>query len=348
MKNLKSIILCKSIIIIMLLFTGCEKVLDFDETGNLVPMTVDEDPLLPRLEINETVLHLESFGDINNPIVVFLHGGPGSDYRAFISQKGVENASRYPNERSITNGGLSQLQDEYYCVFYDQRGAGLSPRFDLGEVTFDLYIEDLDAIIDYYLAKKHAETGVLETQVNLVAWSYGGTLATGYINRHPEKIKNIATYEPGPFSKKAYDYSIENTTSVFAQLGNDWLEEYLLSHDHLTGDDHERTDYQGLLGAFRNNPQFHEDINTPLWRYGALVGLEDLEEEARDNTSNLSSFQGNFILMGGELTLKEYPEYADIQMSYYPRSELVEIPGVGHTGPWEKPNEVAAIIRNFF
>lgn len=346
MKTLKLSYLIIHLLIASILVFSCE-LNDFEEPGNLVPKTVDEDPLLPRLEVNGTTLHAEAFGDISNPIIIFLHGGPGSDYRAFISQKGVENASRYPNERTITNGGLSQLQDEYFCVFYDQRGAGLSPRFDLGDITFEQYIDDLDAIIDYYLDKKSTETGVLETQVNLIGWSYGGTLSTGYINRHPEKIKNLAIYEPGPFSKKGYDYFIENTTSVFAQTGSDWLEEFLLSHDHFTPDDHIRADYQYLLGAFRSNPQFHEDTNTPLWRIGILFG-EDLEEMDRDNTSNLSSFQGKFLFIGGELTGKEYPKYPDLQMSYYPRSEYAEIPGVGHTGPWEKPEEIAAIIRNFF
>lgn len=331
----------------MLSLIDCESFLNPDEPGNLVPMTVEEDPLLPRIEVNGTTLHSETFGDINNPIIIFLHGGPGSDYRAFISQKGSENTSRYPNERTITNAGLSQLQDEYFCVFYDQRGAGLSPRFDKGEITFDLYIEDLDAIIDHYLNIKYTDTGILETQVNIIGWSYGGTLGTGYINVHPEKIKNVVFYEPGPFSQKGYDYFIENTTSYFAQIGEDWLEEYLLSKDHITADEHERADYQKLLGAFRSNPQFHEDSNCPLWRMGAFLELEDLGKQDRDNTSNLSSFQGKLLLIAGELTMNEYPKYSDIQMSYYPQSIYREIPDVGHTGPWEEPDEIALVIRNF-
>ena len=78
-------------------FNGCEKELyDMNEPGNLVPKTVTEDPLLPSLELNGTTFHAETMGDIENPIIIFLHGGPGSDYRALISQKGLENASRYP------------------------------------------------------------------------------------------------------------------------------------------------------------------------------------------------------------------------------------------------------------
>jgi proline iminopeptidase len=345
-KIIKSIRI-QRILFVALILSACD-LNDFDEPGNLVPKTVDEDPLLPSIEINGTLLHAESFGNIGNPIIIFLHGGPGSDYRSFISEIGVENASRYPDERTITNGGLSRLQDAYYCVFYDQRGAGLSPRFDKGEVTFDLYVSDLDAIIDHYLQKKSEETGINDSQVYLVGWSYGGTLGTGYINRHPEKIKDIALYEPGPFSKKAYEYFIEHTTSYFAQVGNDWLEEYLLSHDHFTPDDHIRSDYQNLLGACRSNPQFHENMNLPFWRIGSLIWDEDLEQQDRDNTSNLSVFSGKMLFISGELTANEYPEYAQIQMSCYPQSEYTQVPGVGHSGAWEKSDSVAEIIRNFF
>ncbi|MGW8316224.1 MAG: alpha/beta fold hydrolase [Bacteroidales bacterium] len=337
---------------ISLAFNGCEKEpYDMDEPGNLVPKTVMEDPFLPRLEVNGTTLHAETMGDIEDPIIVFLHGGPGSDYRSMISQKGMENASRYPEERNVTNGGLSQLQDTYFCVFYDQRGAGLSPRFNKGEVTFDLYIEDLDAIIDYYLDKKFRETGIQETQVYIVGWSFGGTLATGYINEHPDKIKDLVLYEPGPIAKNIVDYFVDNTTSVFGQIGNSWLEDFLLSHDHFTADDHARADYQFLLGAFRSNPQFHEDINCPLWRMGIFIEHENLDFFASDRfdiTSGLSAFEGRFLMVCGELTIHEYPDYPAMEMSHFPISEYVEIYGVGHTGPWEKPDEIASLIRTYF
>ena len=338
-------------VLITFALTNCETLADPDEPGNLVPKTVVEDPLLPRIEVNGTSLHAESFGDIHDPVIIFLHGGPGSDYRALISQKGVENASRYPSERTITNGGLSQLQDEYYCVFYDQRGAGLSPRFELGEVDFDMYVSDLDAVIDYYLQKKANETGIVDDQVYLLAWSFGGILATGYINEHPERVIDVAMYEPGPFTKEALDYFIENTTSVFGQIGEDWMEGYLLSHDHITPDAHERADYQMLLGAFRANQEFHQNPDTPMWRFGSFISYENLDFSESDNydiTSNLINFQGRLLFMSGELTVNEYPGYADFQLPCYPRGEYLEIPGVGHTGPWEKPDEIASLVRNFF
>ena len=339
------------ILLFPIAFASCDKdLLDMDEPGNLVPKTVDEDPMLPRLDINGTTLHLETMGDINNPIMVFNHGGPGSDYRAMISQKGGENASRYLNRRTATNQGLSQLQDKYFCVFYDQRGAGLSPRFDVGEVTFDKLVADLDAIIEHYLNKKEIETGTKDAQVYLFGWSFGGILSTGYINKHPEKVKDVIMYEPGPLDKSTWKYIEDNTTSIFSQIGSDWLEDFLLSHDHMTSDDHARADYQTLLGAFRVNKEFHEDINTPMWRLGALFDDSELDFSADDNydiTSNLVHFNGTLLFIGGQLTINNYPEYPGMQTEHYPNSETIFIPSIGHTGVWENPDEIISTIRNF-
>lgn len=351
---MKKILLRLFILYLGFSLISCKKVHDMDEPGNLVPKTVIEDPLLPRLQVNGKTFHAETMGNIENPIIIFLHGGPGSDYRALISQKGVENASRYPTGRMITNGGLSQLQDEYFCVFYDQRGGGLSPRFETGELSFDLYIEDLNDIVNYYLQTKDKETGITDAQVYLFAWSYGGTLATGYINQYPEKVKDIVAFEPGPLSKEVWDYLKDNTTNILTEVGSEWLDEYLLSHDHFTSDDHERADYQYMMNVSRSDesqPEFHADPNTPYWRAGAMLiddNLDFIDSDHFDITSNLNSFSGRLLFIGSEKVLNELPEYASRQMEYYPQKELIIIPGVGHTGPWEDPDKVSAAIRQFF
>ena len=72
----------------------------------IVPKTVAQDPSLPHITIDGVTYHAESFGDPSNPVVITLHGGPGGDYRSILS--------------------LQALADEYYVVFFDQRGAGLA------------------------------------------------------------------------------------------------------------------------------------------------------------------------------------------------------------------------------
>ena len=71
MKTLKLSYLIIHLLIASILVFSCE-LNDFEEPGNLVPKTVDEDPLLPRLEVNGTTLHAEAFGDISNPIKMHL------------------------------------------------------------------------------------------------------------------------------------------------------------------------------------------------------------------------------------------------------------------------------------
>ena len=57
---------------------GCH---DVDE---LVQPTVDDDPTIPAIEVNGTRLHSEAFGDPDAPLIIDLHGGPGSDYRGQV------------------------------------------------------------------------------------------------------------------------------------------------------------------------------------------------------------------------------------------------------------------------
>jgi proline iminopeptidase len=71
-----------------------------------VPNTVATDPTIPHIEIDGVVFHAETFGDPQNPTVVVVHGGPGGNYGYLLN--------------------LHQLENDYFVVFYDQRGSGLS------------------------------------------------------------------------------------------------------------------------------------------------------------------------------------------------------------------------------
>jgi proline iminopeptidase len=100
---------------------GC---LDPGDPGNLVPRTVAEDPGLPHIAVAGTLLHAQAFGDPGAPMVMVLHGGPGSDYCGQLPLRAL-------------------ADDGFRVVFWDQRGAGLSQRYDAGTYTLPLYLEDL-------------------------------------------------------------------------------------------------------------------------------------------------------------------------------------------------------------
>lgn len=329
---------------------SCHKT-DISEPGNVVPRTTLEDPQLPTLNINGARLHLETFGDIQKPILVFVHGGPGGDYRAMISEKNVENASAYPVQRSLTHAGLTRLQDHYFCVFFDQRGAGLSPRFDKGAVTIDHYLSDLDAIIDHFLAKKAAETGQQDRQVYLFGWSFGGYLSTAYVNTHPEKVKDVVLYEPRPFTQAAFD--LLTLTTPFQQLSEDYVDEFITGSSYLLPNDHSAMDYQQTVGVTGNFfPEFNTPSQLPFWRHGFVVNKEveqDIRKRDYSVIQNLSQFKGRMLFLYGAKTKRDAmkPGFLELSTSYYPLSTTVEIPDAGHAGIWEKPAEVAAAVRQF-
>jgi proline iminopeptidase len=328
----------------------CHKT-DISEPGNLVARTTTEDPQLPALEINGARLHLETFGDLQNPILIFVHGGPGGDYRAMISEKGLENAAAYPNQRRKTQAGLTRLKDRFFCVFFDQRGAGLSPRFGKGETTIDHYIADLDAIINHFLAQKAAATGIKDGQVFLFGWSFGGFLSTAYINTHPSKVKDVILYEPRPFTQEAFD--LLTLTSPFQQLNEDYVDEFLTGSTYLLPNDHAAMDYQQSVGATGNFfPEFNSPANLPFWRYGFVVNKEveqDIRKRDYDAIRNLSQFKGRLLYLYGAKTKRDAikPGFIELITAYYPRANAVEIPDTGHAGVWEKATEVVDAIRQF-
>lgn len=334
---------------ILFLFACQQK--DLNEPGIIVSKTVEEDTKLPQLEINGGLFHLETFGDINNPILILLHGGPGGDYRAMVSEKGVENASPYPDDRTMANAGLTRLQDEYYCIFYDQQGAGLSPRHDRGSLELQDYIDDLNAIVEHFLKKKEAATNQPSNKINLFGWSFGGYLATAYINQFPKKVKNVVVYEPRPFTEEAFD--LLELTNPFEQIGEGWVDQITTASTHLTPDSHVRADYLRAIAASNNPiPEFHEDPDTPYWRLGAFAN-SDIEggilKNKPDITSQLINFQGNLLFLYGERTeaAPDLSAFLNLMTSYYPRSERQEVKGTAHSGPWEKPEEVTNHIRDF-
>lgn len=89
--------------------------------------------------------------DINNPILLFLHGGPGYTQILF--------ARKYQEE----------LEDSFIVVNWDQEGSGMSYSFDIPKETMnrDQFIEDGKELIDYLCKKYNKE------KVYLVGHSWG-------------------------------------------------------------------------------------------------------------------------------------------------------------------------------
>ncbi len=104
--------------------------------------------------------------DINNPILLYLHGGPGYSQISF--------ARKYQEE----------LEDSFIVVNWDQRGSGMSYSFDIPKESMsrEQFIEDTNELIDYLCEKYDKE------KLFLAGHSWGSELGLYVINQYPEKV----------------------------------------------------------------------------------------------------------------------------------------------------------------
>jgi proline iminopeptidase len=304
------------------MFAGCN-LLDPDEAGNLVPKTVEEDSTLPRIEVNGTMLHCETFGNQANPVMIFLHGGPGGNYRGMTR--------------------LAGLADSFFCVFYDQRGTGLSKRHDPDEINLDLYIEDLDQIV-----KMFADT----SKVILIGHSWGGQLATIYISAHPERVSHAVLSDPGPFKSERF----EDMPIMTIDLTDEWVNDLMWSNTHFSPDDHARRDYALLMMSHDASPNYHysETDPVPSWRLGAVCmaailadGTNEQGEYDWDFTTGLGEFTDTVLFIRSGLNEVHTESYIRTQMADYPNARLVTIPDVGHDVVWVKADEYMQAVREY-
>lgn len=310
--------------------TACEAMAP-GEPGNLVPMTVAEDPSLPVIEMNGARFHVETFGNPANPVIVFLHGGPGGDYRGQLRM-----AERY--------GGYS-LVDEYFLVFWDQRGSGLSARVGKATLTIEQYTEDLDALVDRYSPAR---------PVYLIGESWGGMFATQYINQHPDRVAGAVLIEPGPM-KGTTMARLEDDIDPF-DLGAEWLNDMAWHSQFLSPDDHARMDFQRMLGARDHQPKYHISRTNPepSWRMGAAANrylTEDGQNASGDwtydFTTDLGAYTTPVLFIAGSLSEVIGPTLQQEQVQHYPVASLVVVNGAGHDVAWIKAAEVHTHIRAY-
>lgn len=300
------------------------------EPGNLVPRTVAEDPSLPAIDMNGARFHAETFGDATKPVIIFLHGGPGGDYRGMLRL-----ANRY--------AGYS-LADDHFLVFWDQRGAGLSQRVEKEQLTLDVYLDDLNTLIDRYSPNR---------PVYLIGVSWGGMYATSYINTYPQRVAGAVLIEPGPLDGETAERIKGDMFDL--DLGSEWLNDWAWNSGFLTPDDHARMDYERALGIRDAQPKFGQSRTDPepSWRLGAAANRY-IQEDGQENgvstydfTDHLSAFTTPVLFMAGANSQVLGESLQSQQVLKYPAASLVVINGAGHDVAWIKAAETLTHIRTY-
>ena len=315
----------RSLLLVLALSTPIAGCLCADDPGNLVPATAAEDPTIPAIDLNGTRLHTEAFGDPDDPVIMVMHGGPGSDYRGLLP--------------------LSALAgDGYRVVFWDQRGTGLSQRHDGPSITLEQYLEDLRLMIEHYAPDR---------ELVFIAQSWGAMYATAFIDAYGDyggRIRGAVMTEPGAFTDEQLAGFLDRligSVGLFGEQLNDmfWAEQFLSPADHA------RADYQYAQLAMRGAPAERRDPDNPepFWRPGAVVNarLLALAEQGFDWTTHLDEFPHKVLFLRGDLNEAATLEHQQELAAAYPNSEIETIENVGHHVIWERTDEYLTHVRAY-
>lgn len=301
-----------------------------------VPDTVSMDPALPHIVIDEVPFHAETFGDPQNPVVVVIHGGPGGDYGYLLN--------------------LHQLEDDYFVVFYDQRGAGLSPRVDAAELSLESSITDLHRIVTHYGGGQ---------PVSLVGHSWGAMLAAGYIGQYPEFVVKVVLAEPGALNNAALERFRERQAAGQGIAYYRVLVPTIFESFHLEPQDADaRMDYifGRMTTAFVDSAESSyrcEDervmavepaVSVPPSRFGAtaFTTIFGPTADLSSLAANAANYTDEVLLLVSACNTFIGEAFQREQMAIFPQARLVVIPDAGHNMITENPTESLRVIREYF
>lgn len=134
-------------------------------------------------------MYIKEYGNVDNPPILFLHGGPGYNSINF----------EVSTAQKLADSG-------FYVITYDRRGEGRSKELS-SNYTFSESSADIDSILNKYNVKK----------INLLAHSFGGVIASEFAEKNPTKVKSII-FISAPFS---YPNILSGTLSSLKEIYTD-------------------------------------------------------------------------------------------------------------------------------
>lgn len=288
--------------------------------------------------------------DTNNPVIIWLHGGPaGSDtYTNHVFQK--------------------YLTDAYTFVNWDQRGCGRTyfrnqSRDPENETaTFAQAQADLDELVDYVCRRFDTDS------VILMGHSYGTMLGSKYTLEHPHKVRAyIGVGQVVNFEGEVYSYrdalekarllgddTAEMEAAYKAYRQDDNLVNMMILRSRVSPyhvpEKQADTLWLGISSPYMGLPDFCWFLK----QMGSLEAYFALNSRLFDyvKTADVTSYGTQYQVPVGILSgacdwttpVTQAREYFDLISA--PRKQFQLLDGCGHSPQYASPEEFSDIVKN--
>jgi len=310
-------------IILFATLVSCEKTDDFNA---LVPATVSENPNLPSVSIHvaghDRLVHYETFGDPENPAFFILHGSV-SDMRAYLP--------------------LKLFTDQYYVVFWDMRGNGLSERCTRDELAINEMVNEIEAMKKIFSPDR---------PITIMGHSWSAFFTARYLARYPDHVTQAILIEPNGL-KDEFMKDVGMALNLFTEGFMDMM----YTTKYLTPKDHETLDYQALAMLNSGVRNFYCDENNrpdwPVWRVGAyalMVWESSILTNGKykfDYTEGLDQFPNKVLIVGTSCSPIGYEFQEKYHQSLFSDAEVLRIEHSGHRLLTEQFDELVIGLKQY-
>lgn len=169
----------------------------------------------------------------NNPLLLIIHGGPGSPDRPLVE--------KYNN----------MLTEKFTVVCWDQRGSGLSYCKD--NLTVDMMVKDMKSVVEYLLEKYKQD------KIYISGHSWGAYLGLRYVSLYPELVEYyIGTGQGISSCDEIYKYQFALLRAT--ELGDEKTKNVLLKIGQPIG-----TEYKS------NNVDSKKYVSSAVHKFGGYI-----------------------------------------------------------------------------
>ncbi len=144
------------------------------------------------VEINNKKQFIRIRGDdVNNPIMLFLHDGPG-------------NTNSY-----LCYSYLKNIRDKFVLVYWDQPGCGRSYVSGENAITYEEVYHNLEEIVDFLIEKFN------KRKIILIGHCVGSYLGTEYVAKNPDKVEAFVSIGQLLEMRETVSSSLERVMNLY-------------------------------------------------------------------------------------------------------------------------------------